>query len=63
MSVVSADVYRPAAIAQLETLASDVGAGFIRSSAEENPLILSSVRCKKRIANWPTFLSSIPRGD
>jgi signal recognition particle subunit SRP54 len=38
VSVVSADVYRPAAIAQLETLASDVGAGFIRSSAEEKPL-------------------------
>ncbi|MEL0047842.1 MAG: signal recognition particle protein [Gammaproteobacteria bacterium] len=38
VSVVSADVYRPAAIAQLETLALDVGAGFIRSSAEEKPL-------------------------
>lgn len=36
--VVSADVYRPAAIAQLETLASEVSAGFIQSSAEEKPL-------------------------
>jgi signal recognition particle subunit SRP54 len=38
VSVVSADVYRPAAIAQLETLASEVGAGFIQSNAEEKPL-------------------------
>ena len=36
--MVSADVYRPAAIAQLETLASEVGAGFIQSNAEEKPL-------------------------
>jgi len=38
VSVVSADVYRPAAIAQLETLAGEVGAGFIQSSADEKPL-------------------------
>ena len=36
--VVSADVYRPAAIKQLETLAQDVGAGFVPSSPEQAPL-------------------------
>ena len=38
VAVVSADVYRPAAIAQLETLAGEVGAQFIASSNEEKPL-------------------------
>ena len=37
VAVVSADVYRPAAIAQLETLAGEVGASFISSSADEKP--------------------------
>ena len=36
--VVSADVYRPAAIKQLETLAADVGAEFCVSSTDEQPL-------------------------
>lgn len=36
--VVSADVYRPAAIKQLETLAEQVGANFFASSAEQNPI-------------------------
>jgi signal recognition particle subunit SRP54 len=36
--VVSADIYRPAAIAQLETLAGEVGAQFITSTNEEKPL-------------------------
>ena len=40
VAVVSADVYRPAAIAQLETLAAEVGAHFIASSAEEAPLAI-----------------------
>lgn len=35
--VVSADVYRPAAIAQLETLANDVGAEFFPSNIEQSP--------------------------
>ena len=35
--LVSADVYRPAAILQLETLASEVGALFCRSEATEKP--------------------------
>ncbi|WP_434358831.1 signal recognition particle protein [Parasalinivibrio latis] len=36
--VVSADVYRPAAIKQLETLASDVGIDFFPSSPDQNPV-------------------------
>ena len=36
--VVSADVYRPAAIKQLETLAADVGVDFYPSSIEQKPI-------------------------
>lgn len=36
--VVSADVYRPAAIKQLETLASDIGVDFFPSSADQKPI-------------------------
>ncbi len=36
--VVSADIYRPAAIAQLETLAGQVGAIFHPSSADQKPI-------------------------
>ncbi|SIO02292.1 signal recognition particle protein [Salinivibrio sp. ES.052] len=36
--VVSADVYRPAAIKQLETLASEVGVDFFPSSADQDPV-------------------------
>ena len=36
--VVSADVYRPAAIKQLETLASEVGASFFPSSSDQRPI-------------------------
>ncbi len=36
--VVSADVYRPAAIKQLETLAAEVGAVFFPSSSEQKPI-------------------------
>ncbi len=38
VAVVSADVYRPAAIAQLKTLAAEVGAYFVASSGDEQPL-------------------------
>lgn len=38
--VVSADVYRPAAIKQLETLATDVGVDFFPSSVEQKPLAI-----------------------
>ncbi|WP_426417206.1 signal recognition particle protein [Aestuariirhabdus sp. LZHN29] len=36
--VVSADIYRPAAIKQLETLASEVGVNFFPSSADQKPV-------------------------
>ncbi|MEE4202055.1 MAG: signal recognition particle protein [Halieaceae bacterium] len=38
VTVVSADVYRPAAIKQLETLAGEVGARFEHSEASERPV-------------------------
>jgi signal recognition particle subunit SRP54 len=38
VSVVSADVYRPAAIRQLETLAGEVGADFFPSTADQKPV-------------------------
>ena len=38
IAVVSCDVYRPAAIDQLQTLAAEVKAQFIPSSGEERPL-------------------------
>jgi len=40
--VVSADVYRPAAIDQLEVLASEVGAGFFPSNIEQKPVDIVS---------------------
>lgn len=36
--MVSADIYRPAAIAQLQRVATDVGAGFVESDASEDPI-------------------------
>lgn len=41
VAVVSADVYRPAAIKQLETVAGQVGAEFIPSEANENPVAIA----------------------
>jgi len=38
VAVVSADVYRPAAIEQLQTLAQQVGAEFIPSNSEQKPV-------------------------
>ena len=38
VAVVSADVYRPAAIAQLQTLAAEVQAQFVESSTDQQPL-------------------------
>lgn len=38
MLVVSADVYRPAAIKQLETLAEGVGIDFFRLTSKEKPI-------------------------
>lgn len=39
--VASADVYRPAAIKQLETLADDVGAAFFPSSSDQDPVTIA----------------------
>jgi len=39
--VVSCDIYRPAAIKQLETLAGEVGASFFPSSTEQDPLAIA----------------------
>jgi signal recognition particle subunit SRP54 len=40
--VVSVDVYRPAAIKQLETLASEVGANFFPSSDDQKPIDIAN---------------------
>jgi len=40
--VVSADIYRPAAIKQLETVAAEVGANFFPSSAEQDPVDIAN---------------------
>ncbi|WP_440904612.1 signal recognition particle protein [Catenovulum sp. SX2] len=40
--VVSADVYRPAAIKQLETLAEDIGVEFFPSSVEQKPVDIAN---------------------
>lgn len=39
--VVSADIYRPAAIQQLETLAGEVGAEFFPSSSDQQPIAIA----------------------
>jgi signal recognition particle subunit SRP54 len=39
--VTSADIYRPAAIDQLETLAGEVGATFVPSSSDEDPVAIA----------------------
>ena len=41
VTVVSADVYRPAAIKQLETLAAEVGVDFFPSSADQKPVAIA----------------------
>jgi signal recognition particle subunit SRP54 len=40
--VVSADIYRPAAIKQLETLAAEVGAVFFPSSSDQSPIDIAN---------------------
>ena len=42
VTVASADVYRPAAIKQLETLANEVDVEFFPSSADENPIDIAN---------------------
>lgn len=55
VAVVSADVYRPAAIAQLETLAGDVEAIFIPSSPDEKPLDI----VRRAVANARTAFADV----
>ncbi len=45
--VVSADVYRPAAIKQLETLAGEVGAIFFPSTADQKPVDIANAAIKE----------------
>ena len=45
--VVSADVYRPAAIRQLETVAGEVGANFFPSSTDQKPLEIAKAAVKE----------------
>ena len=42
VAVVSADVYRPAAIEQLQTLAAEVGVTFIESSRDQAPVAIAT---------------------
>jgi signal recognition particle subunit SRP54 len=47
IAVVSCDVYRPAAIDQLQTLARDLGLDFIPSSGDEKPLAIAQRALKE----------------
>ncbi|TAN47237.1 MAG: signal recognition particle protein [Methylococcaceae bacterium] len=52
VAVVSADVYRPAAIQQLQTLATELGVEYIASDASQNPVDIARdavVTAKKRV--------------
>src|SRR4051812_41759042 len=54
VAVVSADVYRPAAIDQLQTLAREVGAEFIPSTPDEDPIAIvkrAVVQARTRFAD------------
>ncbi|WP_136680415.1 signal recognition particle protein [Neptunomonas sp. XY-337] len=55
--VVSADVYRPAAIKQLETLASEVGVDFFPSTTEQKPIDIASAAINHaRIQHYDVLL-------
>ena len=45
--VVSADVYRPAAIKQLETVAAEVGANFFPSTVDQDPVDIANAAIKE----------------
>ena len=55
VALVSVDVYRPAAIEQLETLASEVGARFIESTRDEEPLDIA----KRALADAKTQFDDV----
>ena len=50
MLLVSCDVYRPAAIEQLKTLAAQVGADFFPSATGEKPVDIARARSITRAA-------------
>jgi signal recognition particle subunit SRP54 len=56
VAVVSVDVYRPAAIEQLRTLAGEVGAAFIESRADEAPLAIVERALKEARARFVDVL-------
>jgi len=45
--LVSADIYRPAAIKQLETVAAEVGANFFPSTVEQDPVDIANAAIKQ----------------
>ncbi len=61
VAVVSADVYRPAAIAQLQTLAAEVKAHFIESTLTRRRWRLPNVLWRKRRSSLLMSSLSIPR--
>ncbi|WP_372738691.1 signal recognition particle protein [Neptunomonas sp.] len=55
--VVSADVYRPAAIKQLQVLASEVGVDFFPSSADQDPVAIAQAAIQHaRIQHYDVLL-------
>ena len=58
--VVSADVYRPAAIKQLETLAEQVGVDFFPSDVGQKPVDIVAVSLQTCAHGRGRFLPSIP---
>jgi len=56
VAVVSADVYRPAAIKQLETVAAEVGAQFIPSSPDQKPIDIARAALKQAKTGYADVL-------
>ena len=56
VSVVSCDVYRPAAIKQLETLADQIGINFIPSSVDQEPAAIATTAIKEAQRNHDDVL-------
>lgn len=57
VAVVSADVYRPAAIKQLETLANQIEINYLNSSADEKPLdIVKRAQQEARLAQMDVLI-------
>jgi signal recognition particle subunit SRP54 len=54
--VVSADVYRPAAIKQLETLATEVNADFFPSSSDQKPIDIAQAAIKQAKLSYADVL-------